>query len=208
MALSADAKLVQKCEPIHDNEDHFVRLARNSTHTRNKARGELLKKDFTHFLWIDSDVVPPPDTVEQLLKMGTDAAGGWYPIRSGQTILPDRWVAGTFNEEGEFSNYHFPWVIKEGDPDTHPLGDMVMDIRTKKFRREPTISHLAPLGCLMLSREVMELLEFQDGTDQSCRIYGFEGTCIRGPCLQFGLQMHELGVITHMSPRVLCDHIP
>lgn len=207
-ALGADDVLIHRCQPIHDHQNRFAKTALNATHTRNEARRVALKSDCTHFLWIDSDVVPPQNTIEQLLRMENDSAAGWYPVRDNDHIIHDRWVAGTFTEDGEFANYHFPWVIKEGDPDTHPLGDLVMDIRTKKFRRQPTISHLAPLGCLMITREVMELLEFEHGTNYAVTIAGLGVVVPRCDCLQFGLQLYELGVITHMSPRILCRHIP
>ena len=206
--IGADRSLIQVSKPIHESKNHFVRLYENATHTRNVAREQALKSDCSHFLWIDSDVVPPPDTIEQLAKMNSEVAGGWYPVRDGKKILNGRWVAGTFNEQGEFSNYHFPWVIKDGDPDTHPFGDRCLDLRNMTYKYKPTISHLAPLGCLLMSREVLELLEFQAGTDLPVTLAGYGVETMRGDCLQFGLQLYELGVVTHMSPRVLCKHLP
>lgn len=206
--IGADRSLIQVSKPIHESENHFVRLYKNATHTRNEAREQALKSDCTHFLWVDSDVVPPPDAIQQLAKMQSEVAGGWYPVRDGKAILDERWVAGTFNEKGEFSNYHFPWVIKDGDPDTHPFGDRCLDLRTMTYKYKPTISHLAPLGCLLMSREVLELLEFQDGTDLPVTLAGYGVQTMRGDCLQFGLQLNDLGIVTHMSPRVVCKHLP
>ena len=206
--LRSDELMIHECKPTHNHENRFAKTALNATQTRNEARKIALKSACTHFLWIDSDVVPPPNTIDQLLKMENDSAAGWYPVRDDNQIIEDRWVAGTFTDDGEFANYHFPWVVKDGDPDTHPYGDLVMDIRTKKFRRQPTISHLAPLGCLMITREIMELLEFQHGTNYAVTIAGLGVTVPRCDCLQFGLQLYELGVVTHMSPRVVCKHLP
>ena len=198
---------IQQSKPVSDHENHFVRTSQNATHTRNQARKHALKTDATHFLFIDSDVAPPPDTIQELLSMDTEVAGGWYPVRSGKNILPDRWVAGTWVDHDVFANYHFPWVIKPGDPDTHPYGDRVYDLSTGTFRKDPIKSDLAPLGCVMISRDVLELMEFEDGTDQFCKIKGFEGVTVRNDCLQFGVQLCHLGVDTLMSPRIKCEHI-
>jgi hypothetical protein len=206
--IGADRSLIQVSKSIHESEHHYVRLYKNATHTRNEARDVALKSDCSHFLWIDSDVVPPPDVIEKLSKMKSEVAGGWYPVRDREKILDGRWVAGTFNEKGEFSNYHFPWVIKDGDPDTHPFGDQMLNLKTMTYKYAPTISHMAPLGCLLMSRDVLELLEFEDGTDQPVTLAGYNVETMRGDCLQFGLQLNDLGIVTHMSPRVLCRHIP
>lgn len=198
---------VQECKPISDHENQYVRTHTNANHTRNVARKNALKSDASHFLFIDSDVAPPPETIQGLLSMETEAAAGWYPARWGDIIMHDRWVAGRWSGINIFSNYHFPWVIREGYPDTHPFGDLKMNVETSEFERDPVLSDLAPLGCLMLSRDVLELLEFEDGTNEWCKIKGIEQPTIRGNCLQFGVQLYGLGVDVHMSPRIQCKHV-
>jgi len=198
---------VQTCKPISDHTNPYIRTHRNANHTRNVARRNALKSDASHFLFIDSDVAPPPNTIEGLLAMDTEAAAGWYPARWGNLITYDRWVAGRWSGINVFSNYHFPWVIKEGDPDTHPFGDLKLNLETNEYEPDPIKSDLAPLGCLMLSRDVLELLEFEDGTDQWCKIKGFDQPTIRGNCLQFGVQLYHLGVDVIMSPRIKCNHV-
>jgi len=199
---------IEVCKPIHDHPVPFIRCALNATHTRNQARVTALKTNHTHFLWLDSDVVPPADVIEQLLAMQNEAAGGWYPVRDGRRILAGRWVAGEWVDVGVFANYHFPWVLKPDEPDDAPFGPYCRKRRMEGHTYDPVRSDLAPLGCLLITREVLELLEFQSGTDIPVEINGIPGQTVRADCLQYGVQLWEVGVDVYMSSRVLCRHLP
>jgi len=199
---------VEICKPIYEHSVEFCRRALNATHTRNQARLKALQTDHTHYLWLDSDVAPPPDVIEQLLAMNNDAAGGWYAVRDGRNILNGRWVAGEWVDVGVFANYHFPWVLKPDEPDDAPYGSYCRKRRSDQKVFDPVRSDLAPLGCLLITREVLELLEFQHGTDIPCKINGIKGDTVRADCLQYGVQLWEIGVDVYMSSRVLCRHIP
>ena len=47
---------------------------------RNKIHNSFLKSatDCDHLFMLDSDVMPPPKTIEMLLSHGKDLVGGWY----------------------------------------------------------------------------------------------------------------------------------
>ena len=214
---------VEEARPIHDHESPISKCALNATHTRNLARRKALKTTHSHFLFLDSDVAPPLDVVEQLLAMKNEAAGGWYPARDGRQILGAKWVkndrneqichrgryvAGRWVKENVFANYHCPWVLAPGEPDIGPFGSHYREKGTGEIIYDPVRSDMAPLGCLMITRDVLELLEFQDGTTEPVKIRGYDGVMPRNDCLQYGVQLYEIGVDVYMSSRVLCRHIP
>ena len=216
---------VQKVDPIHEHDSRFCKCALNATHTRNEARKEALKTSHTHYFWLDSDVVPPPDTIDRLLEVPNKVAGGWYPARNGrqilnakwvknkegeQTCIPGRYVAGKWVDVDTFANYHLPFVLRPDQPDDAAFGNQARTRAPKPIGKtyDPVKSDLAPLGCLMMTRDVLELLEFQDGTKIPVKIQGFDGWTVRNDCLQYGVQLWEAGIDIHMSPRVLCQHLP
>lgn len=177
----------------------------NAAATRNAAREELLKRSkATHYLWIDDDVVVPPDTVEQLLFLQAEAAGGWYPVK-GRT---DRWVAGRWAAPGnKFVAYRSPRIVGENEPDSAPLGCQVLDLETLETRLDPCRSDLAPLGCLLITRAILELIPFRPGVD-SVNIDAETGkTVYLGDCGAFGDDLIRLGEWVKMSHRVWCGHM-
>ena len=164
---------------------------------RNKARAAALETfpDAERFLLIDSDVVPPADAIERLLESKYAVTGGWYPIK-GQIVIrfedkPEepplrltRWVAGLMGEKGAVQNYYKP--------------------RTYKFAE----SHIAPLGCLMIARELFEAFPFRAGVGQTvhCARFGFK--MLLGDCTAYGLDIfgnRKIPVMMH--PQVICDHV-
>src|ERR1043165_329910 len=65
--------------------DRFHNIARNM----NAARKLALASDCSHFLFVDSDVILPPDAITSLLSHRKDIIGGWYRM-----IDAPQWVAG------------------------------------------------------------------------------------------------------------------
>lgn len=177
----------------------------NAAATRNAARDALLKgSKATHYLWIDDDVVVPPKTVEQLLFLEAEAAGGWYPAKGRS----DRWVAGRWGADGNtFEAFRFPRVVGDNEPDSAPMGCVELDPMTGETTLNPWRSDLAPLGCLLITRAVLELVSFRPGVDSVCRDAETGETIYLGDCGAFGDDLIRMGEWVKMSHRVVCKHL-
>ena len=177
----------------------------NAAATRNAAREVLLKHSkASHYLWVDDDVVLPPDTIQHLLFLEAETAGGWYCVK-GRT---DRWVAGRWGPDGNtFHAHRFPYVVGPDEPDDAPLGCVTVNEITDERRLTPTLSDLAPLGCMLITREILELIEFNPGVD----VFNFDGETgnrvYLGDCGAYGEELRKLGEPVKMSHRIVCDHI-
>ena len=177
----------------------------NASATRNRARDLLLKSSrSTHFLWVDDDVLLPPKTIENLLFLKAEVAAGWYPVKGRS----DRWVAGRWGPDGNtFWAYKFPYVVGPGEPDDAPMGCVVEHQITGQRRLDPRVSDLVPLGCMLISRDVLELIPFRAGVD-TLNFDGETGQRVfLGDCAAFGDDLRGIGESCKMSHRIVCDHL-
>ena len=103
-------------------------------HNRNSMVQAFLDTEFTHLMFIDSDVVPPPDVIPRLKASGAPVATGLYPLYLGGRIVID---------------VNFPQAVVEDHtmwPSPWPVGGV----------RECT---RAGMGCCLIERQVFEQLE-------------------------------------------------
>lgn len=110
----------------------------NIARARNVARDLALRYDAGHFLFLDSDVVPPRDVVEKLSRHCLPVVGGWFPARGRAFWVGGRWVADNVLLQ-------FP----------RPIPGL-------------TRTDLISLGCTLLQRCVLERFEFEAGVDKYC----------------------------------------
>jgi hypothetical protein len=113
---------------------------------RNEIHNIFLRKhDTSHLLMLDSDVLPPPRTIERLLMHRKDMVGGWYrkkekypAIIDGQTQIIQRPVVYDFDhvDEKGIANYQQRLIAKEGLESVGGAG----------------------AGCWLMSRKVAEAL--------------------------------------------------
>lgn len=108
----------------------------NIAKARNTARDLALRYRAEQYLFLDSDVVPPPNTVEALSATGCEAVGGWFPTRSGK-----EWVGGFWLRQNVFKLYK----------------DVLAGL---------TITDLLSLGCALISRRILERVRFRAGIDR------------------------------------------
>jgi len=149
-------------------------------------------------------VVPPADVIEQLLFIGRPVVGGWYPLK-GRT---DRWVAGLWVGDGSaFNHCGFPRVCKPSERDWAPYGCMKYFPKTGRREMDPWISGIAPLGCVLVAREVMELIPFRAGINEQYYDVERKGNGILGDCGAFADDLLSVGESVAMSHRVVCEHV-
>ncbi len=118
--------------------------------SRNMLRQYFLENDYDYFLSLEQDVIPPPDIIERLLSHQK-------PVVSGV--------------------YYKEYIIKKGDTVTETI---IMPLLFRKrtddsfiqlLERDVAASALLPvdiagLGCILISKDVLEKLAFRYEPDQ------------------------------------------
>lgn len=166
-------------------------------HARNSACEKILEFNFTWLLFIDDDVVPPPDVYARLVAHGKDIISGLYFRRSEPTSMPVMLRKGS----GPTDRPAFITDFKPGD---------VIE------------ADMVGAGCLLIHRRVIEKMKanwFEWKVDQkqlpeiertsedftfctSAKAMGFNiyvDTSIS--CQHVGFGKSELGTFTSMSVR-------
>jgi hypothetical protein len=122
--------LVNVLAPIKLHADAEKDRHMNCTRNRNEARKKALTHAADAYLFLDSDVLLPPDAVKKFDEANLPVAYGWYKTKQGIN-----WVAGQNIQADVFCHY------------LHPV-------------KEPVPVDLAGLGCMWCTREVLEKFEF------------------------------------------------
>jgi glycosyltransferase involved in cell wall biosynthesis len=164
--------------------DHFVKnLYTNCSETRNGARKLALASDADAFLFMDSDMEIPKNTISNFVKQATNQFGkdrifgGWYNVRSD----PDnRFVAGRWVADNVFSSYRTT------------LTSLVM-------------TDMVGLGCAFIPRGALEKIEFEVGCDIFYRDEKGRERLV-GECLAFGNRAVDNGYSLFMDGDVICIH--
>lgn len=141
-------------------------------YVRNMAAMEFLKSDSEWLFSIDSDVVPPMDAIDLMLEHGDKIVSGVYPVAIENKIV---WAVGDY-EDGK--------------------GRLYSNLNT-----EPFYAGYAGAGCLLVHREVFEMIEFpwflwghrKDGGQTGEDFYFFN-------------KCKENGYRLKVDPRVVCGH--
>ena len=111
---------------------------------------------FTHLFFLDSDVEPPLDVLDRLLKLDAPLAGGCYPLLMANGL---RWALSRRDDQGSYQ-------LLEELPD----------------KSEPFQVDAGGAGCLLIRREVFgyvnwpwfRWVERPDGSQMSEDIYFFQ----------------------------------
>lgn len=177
----------------HDNG--MIEKYLNCAAARNNARIKALETDAKWFMFLDADVVPPINAIDHFLLQKTPVRGGWYPIKDTQQQVNEkrrdgsikvgfikRWVAGRWVADNVLYNYQQPHTV-----DLYP-------------------SDILPAGCCMIDRCVVELVEFEHGTNIRYTDHTSGLPCVLGECGIFGNRLDELGETIWMNPAIICGH--
>ena len=148
---------------------------------RNYCVDQFLQTDDTHILFLDSDVVPPVDALEELLKADKDAISGLYP---------SEWFD---NEDGKLKkrNNVFERIREDGE---------LIEAKGKGVERIMQCGG----GCLLIKRHVVEEVmkapwfEFH---------YNERGLMNIGEDVDFCKKLAAAGVELHAHFGVQCQHV-
>jgi hypothetical protein len=124
---------IQKYQKQSDN--YAVDKYKNCSQNREAARKLALSSDADYFLFVDSDIVLPPNTISKLISHRIPVVGGWYKMFGAE-----QWVAGRWIKDNTFFN------LKAVEPFLSSVD-------------------MAGLGCLMFQKEVLQKITFKHGTD-------------------------------------------
>jgi len=168
--------LVHIMQPRHLHDEPRTHGVKNVVRNRNYTKQMALASEAEYFLWVDSDVVLPPHAISSLISHKKDIIGGWYKM-----INTPKWVAGGWISDNVFQNYLAP-------------------------QTGITIVDMVGLGCVLMSREVMEKVDFRDGMDLLCK--DSAGNQLRvGECNIFGTDARNKGFSLYMDGNVICGHL-
>lgn len=188
--------------------DSVADVYRRCSANREALRQEVLcDPAIDWILSLDSDVLPPPDVIERLMRWTkgptidgqlAEVVGGWYPVKGLDRLHAmnermevvrirhrQRWVAGVYAEDGSFSNYDRP----------------------RDYKLAAT--HMAPLGCCLIARSLLERCEFVSGCEPGQVVVDTvtRSKFVWGECLAFGAQVYHQGGVIGMAQDVICRHV-
>lgn len=177
----ADSRLVSRVEHLAMREDAFVfyKATKFARQGRDTIVHEVLQNipTVTHFLFFDSDGIPPENTLDKML--GYDISVGVYPIVQKGHI---RWSVMTNLPEGK------RFVKFEG-------------IEFKKLPKEPFQADIYGFGCVMVKRKVFEQMEWPFFKDVFA-----PGRWVIGEDIYFAVKSAKAGFKSWCIPSVQCEH--
>jgi len=121
---------------------------RNHLHQYQRGREVFLKGGYDAMLVIESDIIPPADTLKRLAALPADVAYGVYCFRG---MKPDRPVVNVLERY-----YGWPYQAKNvGDPLT------VRGLYAEACRQRIIDCSGSGLGCVLIHRKVVEEVPFE-----------------------------------------------
>ena len=124
----------------------------NILHQYQQARLNFLAGDDDAMLIIESDIIPPPDTLRKLAALDADMAYGVYRFRVSNVINVFERYPGRPRNEGESLSIH-PEKLRAA----------------LKVKAVPCSG--GGLGCVLIKRHVLEEIDFRLGDVAHCDTY-------------------------------------
>lgn len=155
---------------------------RNHLHQYQRGRELFLQSRCDAMLIIESDIIPPPDTLEKLAALDADLAYGVYVFRAG-------WDKGHPPVVNLFEFYH-EGALNIGESFSHRgLWPPPRDIMRCAG---------AGFGCLLIKRHVLEKMNFRvlnvSNNKVHCDSY-------------FTTDVYQAGYTMMADTRVICGHV-
>lgn len=166
--------------PVEIHYDPQINKSKNIALHRNEVKTLALASDAEYFLLVDSDMVIPPNTISNLVIQTSPKkiVGGWCQV----VDKTNRWVAGKWVADNTIFQYQFP---------------------------QPHVIEVdfLSLACVMLSREALSELDFEDGFDKECLNASLNSKMKLGTCVAFGNKAIEKGYSLFVDGSVICKHL-
>ena len=133
----ADGFTVEKSEHLHRIRDMVTR-------DHNRIRQKVLDDGYDYLLILDSDVIPPKDTIEKLMEHDKDVVSAMF--------------FGPHDIGGEVKVMPFAWVFSKEIGDWDHTGYLL----DSEIWEEPNLLKIAfaGMGCILIKRKVLEKIEF------------------------------------------------
>lgn len=167
--------LVHRMTPKIMSLDSRKSGIKNMIRNRQTVRRMLLATDSDAFLMVDSDIVLPPSAISNLSQHRLDFLCGWYRSKG----IGGLWTAANITR-----NELIPY-----DEPHHSV------IRVSS----------AGLGCALVSRRLLEQVDFRDGTDQHVRHK--DHILFIDDSTQFCLDAAAKGFPPCMDGDTICEHL-
>tara|TARA_R100001460_G_scaffold15717_2_gene34619 strand:+ start:1913 stop:2728 length:816 start_codon:yes stop_codon:yes gene_type:complete len=118
------------------------------TQGRNLCVSYFLNTDFTHLLFVDSDIAFDPEAIFRLIELDKDIISIPYPMKTAQWDTLMQKIKSGFIKKDDDCQHHihqYPLLIKDNN----------QDIKINKGVIEAT--H-CPTGCMLIKRDVFDKL--------------------------------------------------
>jgi len=118
------------------------------TQGRNLCVSYFLNTDFTHLLFVDSDIAFDPEAIFRLIELDKDVISIPYPMKTAQWDTLMQKIKSGFIKKDDDCQHHihqYPLLIKDNN----------QDIKINKGVIEAT--H-CPTGCMLIKRDVFDKL--------------------------------------------------
>ena len=169
----------QRDNPIVDMEvgNERYRGVQNHLHQYQRGRDMFLRGDYDAMLVIESDIIPPPDTLTRLAEIDCDLAYGAYVFRQSPVVnIMERYQEGALNVGESLTVRHkWEWAKAQGVVDCSGAG----------------------LGCVLIKRHVLEAVQFRTSSLPTARVH-----CDSW----FTTDVYEKGYTMKADCNVLCGH--
>jgi len=142
--------LLQRDNPYWTGAERRDAVA-NHLHQYQRGREFFLQGTFQALLVIESDIIPPPDTLKRLAALDTDVAYGVYVFRGNRRPIVNIFEAYRAKNGVRARNIGESLTVRGLWPEAVKQG--VIDCSG------------AGLGCTLIKREVIEAVEFRLGPE-------------------------------------------
>ena len=193
----------------HSFQNQLCDNVNNVTLARNALRDHVLRNtDWDYLLMIDDDVVPPPNTIQELLWMKSEMVCAWVPSQ------PDgkRWMGGKISPDRKWFQPFTRARVVKGRMDEPGVaagidGPYYMDRDTGSLVWNPITSDIATTACTLISRALLELIPFRwsPTTMATCTVRRHPVMLADSGAL--GQDVQALGEKVVMSHRIVCQHL-
>ena len=204
--LSQDYKnystLIHVMKPRKTHKNKFMEQSMNVAENKELARKMALGSDAEYFFFVDSDIVLPKNATSELVLQLTAKKADPKLVRYVEKSLKVKCV---YKQKHAIAGYY---PLKD-DKAEWIAGRFIADNLITRLRKvEPSVNRIdfAGLGCMMVSRALLEKAQIRDGTDKFVKTSDGQVVFL-DDSLDFCNQIFELGHQLWADGSVVCKHL-
>lgn len=150
-------------------EPEKLHILRHLAHVRDLIRKEMLKGDYTHLFFLDSDIFVPENAIQMLLWADKDNCGFPVTIYDKMSEKPCVFKSGNISFSNGLDLYEFDEIDAFSKFSSKFSENKLNDSEKKLVPfiiKDKSRPHLFPvyavnIGCLMIKREVLKEVPFR-----------------------------------------------